>query len=192
MTNDPIIAKYWEIVKQAHAEGAHRGCASTQVLIGAFESNGGNAIQAVMAAACTFGGKHAPVLGTMMFFNECMHCFEEHRNVVRPIKKCLESSQPVPGFGSSFAKEELDRTLVESSQYLGDNFPKESYVLQEIQDTILNVYEKQLFPNLAMFTAILFRLIHVPMGFVYLELVKLRIDAWHNILREQYQQSQTK
>lgn len=175
--------KLFSAVYDAHKSGARRECASTQILKGTFQSNGGNGLAAAIAASQTLGGLHAPIVQTMqqVLRWKDLPCETIRYHILDKIK--LKRGL-IYGFGSSFVKRAPDPSLQECDKALMGESLSLFEFKEKLQDILLDM-SIPIYPNLAFYSACLFHLTNRPYGMVYLDVVQMRLPVWSKILSEQ-------
>lgn len=164
------IRAYKRAVFAGHREATARDNLSTSVLAAAFDANGRNYIQAVIAALGTVGGKHGPIRQAHDLF------------LIGPsaVDAFLSAGMMVPGWGSSFAKGKPDPIWAESHKLLGDiphDEPSLFVVMNKITKT-LHERGKMVYPNAAAYTACLSILMGLPSALSPSLFIEARAEAW--------------
>lgn len=170
---------------QTHRKAARRDNASTQVLIGTWQSNGNNLIGAITAALQTFGGRHAPIKNTMKMLEWIYDLppdgiSKEVGFWILDMNNICPNGK-LPGFGSSFAKGVRDDMLYDLWQFFDDRWTViESRIRQELASA-----GKNLWPNLAFYTAAAAIELGININFCEHLMIEARIEEWIKILKEQ-------
>lgn len=170
-----------EVLRDTHKKAARRENASTQVLVATWESNGHDLIGAITAAMQTFGGRHAPIKKTYNFLESLLKIPE--RDISPVISQIISNKLIVWGFGSSFVKGGFDPMLKNIHDELYAHNQKWMIMWDRIRDEIL-FHKKNLFPNLAFFTAAVCIEEKIDINFCEAEMLKARIEEWIQILKE--------
>lgn len=173
------MSEILDFLYKTHRLAARRENASTQVLIATWESNGHDLIGAITAAMQTFGGRHAPIKKTYNF----LESVKDLKDDFYPVVSCCIQAGRIPGFGSSFAKNKFDDLLsiIESKLYLKNIKWKDLWV--KIRNELL-LRNKNLYPNLAFYTAAACIEEGININFCEAEMLKARIEEWIKILKE--------
>lgn len=173
-----------ELLYEAHRQACLRDNASTQVLIAAYEMNGHQLIPAITAAIATIGGKHAPIKKTLdITINSYMDGPEWGQDLFDVIYGL--NDEIIYGFGSSFFKGIEDPILEDIKKYLERNHAGYWNIIWEIRGRLKKV-NKNLYPNLAFYTACVAHIEKVPYDFCESLVIEPRIPQWIEILKEKY------
>lgn len=151
-----------------HNELAQRECASTSI-IKACAKMGKQLPEAIAAGLLTLGGHHAPV--------------DKAMQVWRAGPAGVHNWETIPGFGSAWYKGEPD-PIFETIHDMLDAEARERLVL--ICTEVSNVTKKLLFPNAAMYTAIVADRLGYDATFASSLLVRGRMDQWCLIWAQNY------
>lgn len=165
--------KLEKVLYTTHYEAARRQNASTQVLIAAYQSNGGNLLKSISAAMQCFGGKHAPI-------KECYSLIERMQS--GESKSILSSYELIPGFGSSFAKNRKDDLLNMINGELKKHSSVYGRIAHACQDYLIRYKGVQLFPNLGFYTAAICHYEQININFCEAIMIQARIECWINLL----------
>lgn len=165
-----------------HQDGAMRECASTVILGQTFKVNGANSAQSIVAAISSMGGSHAPLVEAARFFNFVMS--EPPESVPDMIKDILKTGK-VPGFGSSFVKDEVDPIHYEIDAAMRRYSSKQHYYIVEMTYAIQKQTKKKLNPNTALYSAAYASIMNIDPVLLPGLVIEARIPVWNVLMREQ-------
>lgn len=171
-----------EILYATHFQAAQRDNASTQILKAVYEVTNGNYLQAVTAAIQTFGGKHAPIKDAIRLLEDIRfpNCHEDRLLYLKVNWKYGK----IPGFGSSFVKKNYDKKLDSLADLIFHLDPFFEVAKNEIKDYLLLYREKDIYPNLAFYTAAACIILKININLCETLMLESRIRAWSDILTE--------
>lgn len=161
-----------------HEHAARRNNTSTQVVVAAFESNGGDLLKSISAGLMCLGGAHAPIKQVYQLFDQ----LSLNGNIILGGK--------IPGFGSSFVKNNHDPMLENLRMVISDLLPQYIEWGKEIR-SVLRKEGKNLYPNLAFYTAAVSHGLGETVEFCQQHLVRARVNAWIQILEQTYGPTKT-
>lgn len=166
-----------QLLIDAHKQACHRDNASTVVLKTAYMANGNNIIPAIVAALSTLGGSHAPIKLAYIMVDKLLGKQQEF------IDHYVAERDIVYGFGSSFVKGEYDLMLMDLYEYFDVTHDYLFYVhLMKKMRRALKLKGKNLYPNLAFYTAAIAHKNKINIKFCETLMIEARIAEWHNIL----------
>lgn len=176
-----------ETLKTAHKKAALRNNASTQVVLGSFQTNGGDLIKSISAGLMTFGGTHAPIKDCYMWLERVIDYDVQTKEGARMFSIMMndileyheQMGMKLPGFGSAFVKDGPDLILSELCEATGPS----SYIWSYVHN-YFNIKEKDLWPNLAFYTALIAVICKININFCEAEMIKARIEAWIELLQK--------
>ena len=128
---------------------------------------------AVSGALMTLGGAHAPLEQTAQLLTET--------DPYVMIENILGMGRKVPGYGSSFYKQEkdpvfdkLDDMLVKRNVYLW-------HTVHRLSSYMKTQWNVNLFPNAANYTICSLMLEDIPLVHASKYFIQFRLNAWHNL-----------
>ena len=167
MNNDQLHERLLEL----HRKLAERDCASTAI-IRAMAKLGKSLTESVAAGLLSLGGFHAPVA-------EAMRVWERGED-----EAYLRLWTIIPGFGSSWYTGEPDPLL---GAFGEDALTDEELMrLAQITVNVQTITQKPIFPNAAMYTAIVAASLGYDPEFAASLLVRGRVDTWCLIWAQNY------
>lgn len=164
-----------ELLIEAHKKSCRRDNVSTVVLKAAWDSNDNDLYKAIASAMMTLGGAHAPI----------KRCYAMIGRYLRD--EPIPNYEMVPGFGSSFYKKELDPILFEIASYIRIHHFDYEVIISKIQRKLS---DKELYPNIAFYTAAVARIEGHGILFCEKILLEARVPEWIKIL-EEYESEKT-
>lgn len=161
---DELYQEYLIELEAQHRKSAAMNNSSTQALAIAYQSNNGDIVRSYTAAMMCLGGAHAPIQQTWEFL----------RN---PTKRKV-----YPGFGNSFEKGFPQRFQPIWNLSIELRLEKLPSSVEEIVRFVKLQTGKDIWPNLAFYTALGFIDHHYrdAIGFI----IKARIAEWNNIIKQ--------
>lgn len=171
------MSKLVELLIAAHVAACHRDNSSTLILKSAFDSNGGDLIKSVTAALMSIGGLHAPIKQTYVMLRKILEGKQECDVI------CFY--ELVPGFGSSFIKEDNDPLLESLRQEFIDNHLRYYNIGCRITSHLKQKTKHTLYPNLAFYTACVAHIEGHGVQFCERILIEARVPEWINILQHE-------
>ncbi len=167
------------VLYETHYRAAmDRPCASSQILKGVYESNGGNLVAAITAAMQTFGGKHAPIKDT---YEWLLFVKTKLNGLDMAIKMVYD--RIVPGFGSSFVRGKFDPLLEPIDNNLFDLRIQWRDTWKRMSNAFFETRRHNLYPNLAFYTAAVAIETNTPIEFCEEIMLRARLEAWINLLK---------
>ena len=151
----------------AHDKAARRGNLSAQAIKQAAQAQV-PFTQALIAGLSTLGGTHGPVERTYDFYNE--------PDIAMAVRLCIASGVKVPGFGSSFRKDD-DPQWHDVRDWFKVNRP-DLFGKIECARCALKVCGKELAPNPATYTALSAIALGIPRDIASWLFVAARLSAW--------------
>jgi citrate synthase len=176
-----------ELLKKAHKEAARRNNASTQVVLGSFQTNGNDLVKSIVAGLMTFGGTHAPIKDCYNWIARVVEYDVETKEGARMFSIMMNdileyhemNEWKLPGFGSAFVKGQPDPLLSDLCDATGPYYHIWSYV-----HDYFAIKGKDLWPNLAFYTALIAVDQKININFCEAEMIKARIEAWIELLQK--------
>lgn len=172
----------WNLLREAHRVGARRQCASTISLLNSYQATQ-DSTKAITAAIACLGGKHAPIPEIMAFWHNVFHS----GNPEMVLAQSLRHDPMVPGFGNSFVKGWDEEQLGELRRVMCVVMKNEMAMLRRLEHHVKEY--KPIWPNLGMFTAIVFTERGIPLRHAMGYTVLLRIEAWMELLKNYEQKN---
>jgi len=164
-------ARLLQLCFTAHAQSALRQNVSTAVLVEASRANGGDYTKALMAALCTLGGIHAPLMDTWRVLST---------SDVEHLKFAIKSGILVPGWGSSFAKEDEEIWGPVEAHLKEHN----SEIWSRVESITDLLKEKNLRPNPSTFTAAVGIALKMPPQMLPWIFITGRLNTWTTLFLE--------
>lgn len=157
----------------AHYGSSFRDNVSTVVLRNTMLGSG-DFSKAVAAAILTIGAKHAPIEDTIEFLQ---------KSIREPgwVENYLEPGEPVPGWGSSFHKNEPDPLWKEVENLIDKFYPKLGDALTDVTAT-LHERKIMIFPNPSAYTACVALALDMPPALATYLFIAARLSAWARIV----------
>ena len=125
---------------------------------------------ACIMAIASLGGLHGPVEQAMKLLSD--------PGAIRTAEVLLQDGSKVPGWGSSFVKEDKDPVFDTLDRMLYDTGRNLWYLIVDITDHLCS---KDIYPNAACYTAACCILNEIPPCVAVKTLIKGRIDSWSDI-----------
>lgn len=151
-------AKLLQLCFEAHAKSALRQNISSVVLSETARGSG-DYTKALMAALCTLGGVHAPLMDTWLVLSGRV-----------PVNQILERGGKIPGWGSSFD----DDSWAPVENHLREHFPQ----IWERIEKITGEIGKDLKPNPSCFTAATGIALKMPPQILPWLFINGRLNTW--------------
>lgn len=171
--NDKEIALFKAMTK-AHVVCTFRDNPSS-VLVKVVAESAGDYPKALIAALSSLGGKHAPI--------EAIGGVLSDENPVALAAAFLATGDKVPGWGSSFVKEQYDPDWLEVHSILQDHFPKLLKTIHSVTD-YLHSRGKKVYPNPGCYTAATAIALALPPKLAPWLFVQARLTAWAQLFAE--------
>lgn len=172
--NEELNITLW----QTHEKATRRNPVSTGVVNVCFFSNGGDLPKALCSGLMAMGGRHAPIKETYELIDSVIH---NRIDLINILEIC---ENYVPGFGSSFVKDAPDPMLLKIHRKLQEVAPEYITVAQKIKEVLADS-GKNLYPNLAFYTAAVAHYNKINIVFCEADMIKARIHSWIEMLREE-------
>lgn len=160
---DELYQEYLNELAEQHIISASSGNSSTQALMIAYQSNNCDEAKAIAAAIMCLGGMHAPIKQTWEFLRT-------------PTKRVV-----YPGFGNSFEKGFPQRFTALWNLAIELRFKNLPETIENIVRFVRMQTNKDIWPNLAFYTALAFVDNHYRDGIAFI--IKSRINEWNNIMK---------
>jgi citrate synthase len=171
------MSELTELLIEAHKKSCRRDNVSTVVLKTAWDGNDGDLYKSITAAMMTLGGIHAPI----------KQCYAMIGRYLRG--EPIPDYYRVPGFGSSFCKGYPDVFLNDLRDYISLNH-FDVYSVEASAKVKLRTQGKDLYPNIAFYTAAVARIEGHGILFCEKLLLEARVPEWIKIL-EEYEEEKT-
>lgn len=156
-----------DLLFEAHEKAARRAnLSATAIKQGA--QAGVPFTQAIIAGLATLGGSHGPVERTYDFYNE--------PDIAMAVYRCFAAGQKVPGFGSSFRKDD-DPQWAHVKAWFEKHRPDLAGLIRCAR-CALKVHGKDLAPNPASYTALTAIALGIPRDIASWLFVSARLSAW--------------
>jgi hypothetical protein len=135
---------------------------------------------ACIMAIASLGGLHAPIEQAMKLLSD--------PNAIRTAEVLLQDGSKVPGWGSSFVKEEKDPIFdtLDYMLYSPGIHTKFGTLWHLITDITDHLRSKEIYPNAACYTAACCILNEIPPCVAVKTLIQGRIDSWSDIYTNNY------
>jgi citrate synthase len=174
--HNELIQVLWD----THKEAAMRDNSSKMILEIAWDSNGNNLRESIIAALCSFGGRHAPIKMTYSFLQAYIKLTPESRNgfIANLIRNKDVSHGNIPGLGSSFVKGQHDPMLNGIKNAIDYIDPVFSEIAADMMQRVYGAKGVSVFPNLAFYTAAAMLLANVPPSMCEYIAIGARTEAW--------------
>ena len=159
-------------VLELHSELAKRDCASTTI-IKAMAGMSKDMPEAIAAGLLSLGGHHAPIDQAMQVWK------------FGGMPEYFDQWQTIPGFGSSWYRAQPDPAFDGLREMLPERVV---YDLDALTEAVQAYYEKPLYPNAAMYTAVSADVMGKDSKFATSLLLRGRIDTWCLVWAQHYRE----
>jgi citrate synthase len=183
------VTELGELFIKMHEQGAIRECASTVILAQTFKVNGCNSAQSIIAAICSMGGMHAPLVAASKSFDYIMSGTPSE--ISEKISDILLMGK-VPGWGSSFVKGEPDPIHAEIDAAIKRYASKQHYYIVEATHILQELTKKKLHPNTALYSAVYANILNIDPVLLPGLAIEARIPVWNHLMKQQIKRIRSK
>jgi citrate synthase len=125
----------------------------------------------IASAILSLGGAHAPLVPARETY---LH--GSRLSMVEELSK--NPHYKIPGFGNSFFKDSIDPAWLPVYEFIGDNFPMSFDRITQVTGFVKEATGKLLFPNAALFTAVVCEICEIPKGYESTLFIMARLPIW--------------
>ena len=153
---------------EAHEFAAERNESASSNLFKMSCFGSGDFDKAVIAAIAMTGNLHAPIKDTRRIL---FHTSKQN------ILDMIDHGEKIPGFGNSFYKDGVDPSFIELNRYIRDRYFTIYKIVPWTQE-MLRLSGKILYPNAALYTAIVAEIIGFKNGAESFLFIYSRLPIW--------------
>ena len=163
------------MVIEAHANSARNNPNASSAACLNASSTTGRLENALASAILTLGVYHAPISEARLMLITS----------TRDIVDILNRKIPIAGFGNSFYKDGIDPAWQDVANYIEAYHPWYHFRIQEIKSIIGQQTQKNIYPNAAMYSAVLCEILGFKEGTEISLFILARIPTWTDMVVNQ-------
>jgi|SRR5580693_2770814 citrate synthase len=155
----------------AHQQACYNNQNASKEICRCIAQCGGRLENGIASAILSLGGSHAPLL-------DARDTYLHGNRFTIGDKLSRKKGYKVPGFGNSFFKDHIDPAWVPVRSFIKEEFTLSFDRITQLSGDVAEATGKTLFPNAALFTAVVCEICEIPAGMESTIFILSRLPIW--------------